>query len=133
MIERIKNIFLISGIYGILILFPQFFLEKKVGIDYPPPVTHSELYYGFIGVALAWQVLFIIIARDPIRFKPAMIPCMLEKAGFGFAVLILFNLGRVPSLVLFFACIDLLIMLLFIYAYRNTPDSWLQKEQKQLS
>lgn len=123
MIEKIKKIYFISGIYGILILFPQLFMENKTGLDFPPPVTHPEFYYGFIGVALSWQILFIIISKDPVRYKLVMIPGILEKAAFGFSSVILFTLGRIPSLVLFFSLIDLFIMLLFIYSYLKTPDS----------
>ena len=51
-------VFLISGIYGVLVLAPQYFLEQRLSRDYPPALTHPELYYGFIGTALAFQVLF---------------------------------------------------------------------------
>ena len=29
-------VFLLAGIYGALVVLPQFFLERRVGIDYPP-------------------------------------------------------------------------------------------------
>lgn len=35
-------------------------MESRNGIDFPPPINHPEYYYGFIGVAIAWQVAFII-------------------------------------------------------------------------
>lgn len=53
-----KWVYRIAGIYGLLILTPQYFLETKNGIDFPPAINHPEYYYGFIGVALAWQVAF---------------------------------------------------------------------------
>jgi len=61
-----KYKYLIAGIYGILILVPQYFLETKTGIDYPPPITHPEYFYGFIGVAIVFQILFLVISRDPL-------------------------------------------------------------------
>jgi hypothetical protein len=30
-------------------------------------------------VAVAWQIVFLIISRDPIRYRPLMIPAVLEK------------------------------------------------------
>ena len=60
-----KWTYLIAGIYGLLILLPQYFLEVQNGIDYPPPINHPEYYYGFIGIAVAWQIAFLIISRDP--------------------------------------------------------------------
>jgi hypothetical protein len=48
-----RVVFLVAGIYGILVLLPQYFLEERIGIDSPPPITHPEHFYGFVGVALA--------------------------------------------------------------------------------
>lgn len=48
-----SRLFLIAGIYGLLVLVPQYFLEEKNGRDYPPAITHPEYYYGFVGVAVA--------------------------------------------------------------------------------
>ena len=121
MIEKIKKIYLFSAIYGIVILFPQLFMEHKVGIDYPPAITHPEFFYGFNGLALAFQILFIIISKDPIRYRAVMIPAILEKASFGTTAVILFILGRLHPLVLFFATIDIFLMCLFIFSYIKTP------------
>jgi hypothetical protein len=116
-----KRLFLIAGIYGLVALLPQYFLEVKTGTDYPPPITHPEYYYGFIGVGVAWQALFLFIAKDPVRYRAMMIPAVLEKASFGLAVPILFLLGRVSSLILGFALVDLVLGALFIVAYLKTP------------
>jgi hypothetical protein len=129
-IEKIKKIYLIAGIYGIVNLLPQYFMENKIGLDYPPAITHPEMFYGFIGVALAWQFFFIIISKDPVRYKPVMIPAIFEKASFGFAAVFLFISGRIPSLVLFFGLIDLLLMTLFIFSYMNTPELSVKEEVK---
>lgn len=115
-----RRLFLLAGIYGLVVLAPQYFLEAKTGRDFPPPITHPEYYYGFIGVALACQVLFLIIARDPVRYRAMMIPAILEKASFGVACVILFLLGRVSSLTLGFAILDLILGALFVLAYFKT-------------
>lgn len=114
-----RRLFAIAGIYGVLVLVPQYFAEAQVGRDFPPAITHPEHYYGFIGVALAWQILFFILARDPLRFRPMIIPCVLEKLGFGGASVVLFALQRVHPLVLFAGIIDLVFALLFVVAYRT--------------
>ena len=116
-----KTVFLIAGIYGLIVLVPQFFLERKIGVDTPPPITHPEFFYGFICVAIAWQVLFLILSRDPIRYRPMMIPAMLEKIGFPVAVLLLYLQGRVSPTVLIPAGLDLVLLVLFIAAYQKTP------------
>ncbi len=115
-----KVLFLIAGIYGLLVLLPQYFLEEKNGRDFPPAVTHPEYYYGFIGVALAWQVLFLIISRDPLRYRQMMIPSVLEKAGFGLAAVVLYLQHRISVVLLGAGIIDLIFGLLFILAYVRT-------------
>lgn len=116
-----QRVFLVAGIYGLVVLLPQYFLEGKNGRDFPPPITHPEYYYGFLGVAVAWQVLFLVMAKNPARYRIAMIPAVLEKLGFGVAVVALFLLGRVSSLVLLgFALLDLILAALFIVAYAKT-------------
>src|SRR5690349_24624212 len=89
-----RVVFLVAGIYGLIVLVPQFFLEGKIGRDAPPPITHPEFFYGFICVAVAWQVLFLVLSTDPVRYRPMMIPAMLEKIGFPIAVVVLYLQGR---------------------------------------
>jgi hypothetical protein len=115
-----KRVFLIAGIYGLIVLVPLYFLEEKTGRDFPPAITHPEYYYGFIGVAVAWQVLFLILAMDPRRYRPMMIPAILEKASFGIPVTFLFAQGRVPFLMLITAVPDLILGVLFAIAYVKT-------------
>ena len=64
----------------------MYFLEGRIGRDTPPPITHPEFFYGFLGVAVAWQAAFLVIARDPVRFRPLMVPAVLEKAAFALAI-----------------------------------------------
>ncbi|HZJ45643.1 MAG TPA: hypothetical protein VFD63_17850 [Pyrinomonadaceae bacterium] len=112
-----KLIFLVAGIYGLLVMLPQYFLEAKTGIDYPPAITHPEFFYGFIGVTVAWQVLFLVMSRDPVRFRPAIIPSIIEKAGFSIAALVLFLQHRLAAVVLIPAGIDVILGTLFVVAY----------------
>ena len=115
-----KIVYTVAGVYGLLVLLPQYFLEEKTGRDFPPPVTHPEYYYGFIGVALAWQVLFLLLARDPLRYRAMMLPSILEKASFGIAVIVLFILNRVGPVMLGAGIIDLLLGALFAVAYAKS-------------
>ena len=115
-----KRVFLIAGIYGLIVLVPQYFLEAKTGRDYPPAITHPEFFYGFVGVAAAWQMAFWIIARDPVRYRLMMIPSMLEKLSFGVAAIVLFQQERVPVLILLAGIGDLVFCVLFVVAYQRT-------------
>jgi hypothetical protein len=118
-----KLLFLFSGIYGLLVILPLFFMEAKTGVDYPPPINHPEYYYGFAGVALAWQVLFLVLSKDPVRYRPMIIPAIIEKAVFGIAVIVLFLQHRVATLTLGFAIIDLLLGSLFAIAFIRLGDA----------
>lgn len=115
-----KVVFLVAGIYGLIVLVPQFFLETRIGEDNPPAITHPEYFYGFICVAVAWQVLFLVLSRDPIRYRPMMIPAMIEKIGFPIAVLVLYLQRRVSPTIFIPAALDLVLLVLFITAYRKT-------------
>src|SRR5580765_7445080 len=91
-----KWVFRGAGIYGFVALLPQYFLERRIGVDTPPAITHPEYFYGFVGVGLAFQVLFLAIGANPIRLRAAIPAGILEKAAFGVTVWILYYQGRVP-------------------------------------
>jgi hypothetical protein len=120
----IRRLFWFAGIYGLVVLPPQYFLENRIGTDQPPAITHPEYFYGFLGVAIAWQIAFLIIGTDPARYRPLIIPSILEKFSFAFAVAALYAVGRVPVTICAFAAIDFLLGVLFTIAFvqlRNAP------------
>jgi hypothetical protein len=115
-----RRVFLIAAIYGLIVLVPQYFLEARTGRDFPPPITHPEFFYGFIGVAVAWQFVFIVISRDPVRYRPLMIPAILEKAAFGVPATLLFLEGRLHPQMLAAGVLDMVLGTLFIASYLRT-------------
>lgn len=116
-----KIIFWIAGIWGVLIITPLYFLFDLIGRNDPPPITHPGFFYGFAGVALAWQIAFFFIATDPVRYRPLMIPSVLEKLGYGVAVVVLVLQDRMHRADVVFGGADLLLALLFVIAYCKTP------------
>ena len=104
-------------------MLPLYFMEAQTGRDYPPPITHPEYYYGFIGVGVAWQLAFLVISRDPLRYRPLMLPTIVEKASFGIAVAVLYLQLRVSSFMFGVAMVDSLLGVLFIVAWRATSRS----------
>jgi hypothetical protein len=108
-----------AGVYGVLTLPPLYFVERMV----QPPPNHPEYYYGFVGCGLAFQILFLLIARDPVRLRPAMPACMLEKATFVVALTWLYRLGRVTPVIFGLGMIDLVWLALFVAAWRTTPGA----------
>lgn len=116
-----KYTFYTAGIYGLIALLPQYFLEEKNSRDFPPAITHPEYFYGFVGVALAFQVVFLIIANNPVKYRAMMIPSVIEKFSFAIAVYVLFAVERVHSLMVGVATIDLILGILFVISFLKTP------------
>jgi hypothetical protein len=112
-----KRLFLAAGIYGMAVLAPLFFLERLIGEYDPPSITHREFYYGFVCTAFAWQIVYLMMSRDPLRLRPMLIPAIMGKAGFGISVYILFAQGRLAARNLLLPSIDLILAALFAWAY----------------
>ena len=116
-----KHVFIIAGVWGLIIMPPLYFLESSINAQQPPAITHPEYFYGFIGVTLVCQILFLVIASNPIRFRPIMLIALLEKVSYVLAIPLLFLAGRVPNAVLATAVPDFILAVLFVFAYRKTP------------
>ena len=110
-----RRVFLTTGIYGILILAPQFFV--------PTTNPQPELYYGFLGAVLAWNLTYLLIARDPARYRPLMLLGSLGKANFAIAAAVLWALGRSPAFLLAFAAIDAVFVALYMESWRRTAPA----------
>jgi hypothetical protein len=112
-----RRVLIIAGIYGLAVVIPSYFLETRIGRDFPPPIAHPEYYYGFLGVTLAWQVLFLFMARDPVRYRLLLIPAVLEKVSFGVAAIALLAQHRIPLPAFGFAMVDWIFAALFIASF----------------
>ncbi len=117
-----KTVFRVAAIWGVLIITPLYFSFDLIGRKDPPPITHPAFFYGFVGLALAWQIAFFFIASDPVRYRPLMIPSMSEKFSYAAAVITLVLQARTRSSDLLFAGTDLLLGVLFVVAYLKTAS-----------
>ena len=120
-----RRVFLLAGWYGIVVLAPQYFVE----LGLPALIQQPEHFYGFIGVALAWQFVFLIIATDVVRYRALMFASVLEKLSFGAPVAILYLSGRVSVGVLVAGTLDLVIGAFFVAAFLATRPSALERPQ----
>jgi hypothetical protein len=117
-----RRVFTFAGIWGLAILGSHAFMEARVGRDHPPAITHPEYFYGFVGIGIVWQILFLVISRDPVRYRPLMLVAVLEKASFFTACVALYGLGRLHLEMLGAGVLDMLLGVLFVVAYLRTPE-----------
>lgn len=116
-----KIVFTIAGIWGVVVLVPLFWLVDLTGRHYAPPIEYPHFFYGFLSVAMAWQIAFLVIGVDPIRFRPLMIPAAIEKLGYILTLAVLNSSGRISSTDTVGMLPDLLLGILFIVALVKTP------------
>jgi hypothetical protein len=120
----VRRLFRIAGIYGLIVMLPQYFLETRIGNDFPPAITHPEYFYGFVGTVVAWQCVFLVIAGDPRRYRPLMLVAVLEKLAFAVPVALLLTQGRLaPGAIVGFAGIDLLLAIGFTISFLKTESA----------
>lgn len=115
-----RIVFIGAGVWGIAVLTPLYWLVDVTGRAYSPPADYPQFFYGFLSVAMAWQIAFLVIGSNPSRFWPLMIPSVVEKLGHVTTVAVLYGKDRISTLDAQAALPDLLLGLLFIAALVRT-------------
>ena len=118
-----RFVFIGAGIWGIAVLTPLYWLVDISGRHYAAPNYYPQFFYGFIGVAIAWQIAFLMIGSNPTRFRTFMIPAMIEKFGYVSTLLFLYSQSRISALDMQPAIPDGLLGLLFVVAFLRTRTS----------
>jgi hypothetical protein len=118
-----KIVFIVAGIWGIVVLMPLYWLLDVTGRQYGPPVDYPQFFYGFVCVAMAWQIAFLVIGSDPARFRLLMIPSVLEKLGYVVTLAVLSGQSRISAADAQAAVPDLLLGILFVVAFVKTRAS----------
>jgi hypothetical protein len=90
-------------------------LRTAEGSDHDP-----QFFYGFLSVAMAWQIAFLVIGSNPARFRVLMIPGTIEKLGFVVTLAVLYSQARISATDAIAAVPDFLLCLLFIAAFAKT-------------
>ncbi len=116
-IKFAQHLLLVAGLYGLVVVAPLFFLENPIGEYAPPPITHPEFYYGFVCVTLAWQIVYLMMLRDPLRYRPMLIPAIAGKTGFAVSTVVLFAQHRLAAKHLVLPSIDLVLAAFFVWAF----------------
>jgi hypothetical protein len=116
-----KRVFTWAAVFGFVMVAPLLVSEGLVARVLHHALTQPQWYYGFAEVALGFQVVYLIIGRDPVRYRPLMPVCALAKFAFGATMWILVSLGRTDPLLGVAATPDLVWAAAFLLAYRLTP------------
>ena len=109
-------VFRVAGIYGILLVAPMFFLEPRLA----PGAIHPVFFYGWVSLNLMWQVLFLVVSTNPIRYRPMVLVSGVEKASAVIVIPWLYLAERVNGMWLGAAVADLVFAALFIASYLVT-------------
>ena len=115
-----RRVFLGAGVYGMGILTPMYFLFDAIGRQNGSPITYPQFYYAFLAVTIAWQLAFLVIGSDPVRFRPLMIPSMVEKFYTVLSMAALFVQGRIALTDMIVISPDLALGILFVIAFAKT-------------
>lgn len=115
-----RIVFYVAFVWGVLVLTPLFFMFDIIGRQDPPPITHPGFYYGFVTAGLTWQFVFLVIARNPVRFRPLMLLSVLEKFGYSASLVVLYAQRRLHSSDMVFAATDGLLGIFFLFAFFKT-------------
>jgi hypothetical protein len=118
----VRLVFRVAGIYGVLLIGPMFFLEDRIGRDYPPAINHPEYFYGFVATCLGWQLMYLLISTDPVRYRPAIILGGLGKLAFFISCLMLYRHERIPGNMIALASVDMVLVVLFAIAWTRIPS-----------
>jgi hypothetical protein len=118
-----RRVFFFAPFYGLIALLPLYLAEWAYEVTGRPPFSNPELLYGFVGAAGVMQLVYFVIARDPVRFRPIMPLGMLSKISFFVPCVILYLQGRLDLTTTLLACVDGVLAVLFYMAWKRTPAS----------
>jgi len=105
-------VFLLAAIYGIPASATLFLTDA--------PDPHRLLYFAFGGIALVFQLVFLVISRDPARYVALMPLCILEKLSFGVPAPIFYARGLTDQNMALGGAMDLVLAVFFLFAWRKT-------------
>jgi hypothetical protein len=127
-----KIVFWIAGAWGVLSITPLYFMFDTMGRQDPPALTHSQFYFGFLGVTLAWQIAFFVIATDPARFRPMIIPSLIEKLTYVGAITVLYLERRMTPSEAISAFPDAILAVLFVISFAKTKPNMQHIEKSRI-
>ena len=109
--------YLAAGLWGVIVISLGY-VSYLAGAD--PTLTalaRPEIVHGFFLVTLPWQLLFLLISRNPAAYVAVMPLTVLEKLPFAAVTLSMFARGQVTPMMGFFGALDGVFGVMFCIAY----------------
>ena len=136
-VRFVRRLFWTAGIFGTAAIAASIFSADQLA-KASTPISHPEFFYGFNGIALAWQFMFLLIGSDPGRYRWAMLPAALEKFAFALPCAYYLVQGQLAHILVPFAAIDAILGVSFLIAHRSlrksaTPASLAGSEDAMLA
>jgi hypothetical protein len=119
-----RRTFLLAGIWGLIVMTPLYFMFDTIGRQYPPPITHPDMYYGFVSVTWVWQIAYLVISTDPVRFRPFMLVGILAKSLYFATMTVVYATGGIQPAQLAAVTPDLVLAVFFAVSFVKTPRFW---------
>ena len=116
-----KWVFTLAAVYGFITVPPDYFLEAMSARRYGA-LGQPLWYYGLLGLVLVFQLLYFVIGRDPVRYRPMMPVALLAKLVFAATAFAMWFAGRTPLEQALFTLPDLAWSVLFVIAWLKTPN-----------
>jgi hypothetical protein len=107
-----------AAIYGLVLLLPLYFLETTVAAPASRLIA-PEFFYGFVGAAGSFQLIYWMMGGDPMRYRPLMPVAVVAKLSFWIPVTILWAMGRTTTSTFVITCGDLILAIAFFAAWRS--------------
>lgn len=109
--------FAAAGVWGLLVLLPLYTARGQLmllgSLRIPPALADPQFYYGFLAVAVVWQLGFLVLATDPVRYRAFIPLAFLEKAIYVASLAVLAHRARITPIQLAGSAPDAVLALLF--------------------
>jgi hypothetical protein len=117
-VRVVRWLFRGAAIYGLILLLPLYFHETTAAAPAARLIA-PEFFYGFIGAAGSFQLIYWLIGGDPVRYRPLMPVAVIAKLSFWIPVAILWATGRTATSTFAITCGDLILAIAFFAAWRS--------------
>jgi len=124
--KLVRWIFFSAGIFGLIPVISLAYssLVSKESI-LPDGTTTGLFFYGSAVQYICWQILYLFLSRDPLRYRSIMIPAFFAIAITPFYPIWLYIYGFRPWIPI--TLVNLVFALLFVLAF------WLTGRERKLS